>query len=187
GAGIAREFKKRFPDMFRDYAKACKRQSIRIEGVFGIEIGEKTKILEVMEIWDWKPHLWKTNYRGKDIIILNFPSKIYWDLPSHLKIIEAGLKWIRGNLNTLSEELGRSVKKLALPQIGVGYGGLKWEDVKKLIEEYLSGLRDVEVELYLNYTKQEKQKETGVAKRRQKSRKKGKIDYFQSTLDMQKS
>ena len=160
GAGIAREFKRRFPEMFRDYKKACRRGDTRILARFEVDLKDsKNPKLVIYNIYDWKPHVWVERKNSKDFIILNFPTKIYWDLPSDYKIIEAGLKWIRDNLSFLSEKLGRKIKKIAIPQIGTGYGGLEWNTVKNLIEEYLGDL-DIFVEVYLNYknSKQQKQK-----------------------------
>ncbi len=153
GAGIAREFKRRFPEMFKDYKKACRKGDTRILAKFEVDLRDyKNPKLIICNIYDWKPHVWVERKNGKDFIILNFPTKIYWDLPSDYKIIEAGLKWIRNNLSFLSEKLGRKIKKIAIPQIGAGYGGLEWNTVKNLIEEYLGDL-DVLVEVYLNYEK----------------------------------
>ncbi|MHA1609441.1 MAG: hypothetical protein ACTSUJ_05480 [Candidatus Njordarchaeales archaeon] len=58
---------------------------------------------------------------------MNFPTKIYWDLPSDYRIIKAGLEWLRKNIDLLSQKLGRKIKKIAMPQIGCGLGGLEWK------------------------------------------------------------
>ncbi len=158
GAGIAREFKRRFPEMYKDYKRACRKGDTRILARFEIDLKDsKNPRLIVYEIYDWKPHIWIEKNSSRDFIILNFPTKIYWDLPSDYKIIEAGLKWIRDNLNFLSEKLGREIKKIAIPQIGTGYGRLDWNTVKNLIKKYLGDL-DILIEVYLNY-KKDKQKQ----------------------------
>lgn len=153
GAGIAREFAKLFPDMYEDYRKACKRGKIKIEGRFLITIRGKVKELEVIELTSWEPHVWKGMFKEREILVLNFPSKIYWDLPSHPKLVEAGLKWICENVEDLSRILGRKISKIALPQIGAGLGKLEWRVVKDLVEKHLSNCKDVTVEVYLNYSK----------------------------------
>jgi len=158
GAGIAREFKKKFPEMYKEYSKACKRGEVYVLARFEVDLKEPKKPkLIVHEVYDWKPHIWVGERDGKKFIVLNFPTKIYWDLPSDYKIIEAGLKWLRDNIDLLSEKLGRKVRKIAMPQIGTGYGYLEWEKVKSLIERYLSNI-DVEVEVYLNYSKSKSKK-----------------------------
>lgn len=66
GKGIAKEFKKREPDMFVAYKKIC-----------------DEKRLTPGNLWLW---------RGESNLILNFPTKIHWKSPSKIEWIEAGLK-----------------------------------------------------------------------------------------------
>ena len=69
GKGIAREFKRRYPAMFADYAERCRQGLVRL--------GE--------------PYL----YRGQaPPYILNFPTKKHWWSPSKLEDIAAGLAWL---------------------------------------------------------------------------------------------
>lgn len=66
GKGIAKEFKKRFPDMFRDYAERCKRGDVN-PGV---------------------PYIY-TDLLGNSIV--NFPTKDHWRSPSKLEDVIRGL------------------------------------------------------------------------------------------------
>lgn len=66
GKGIAKEFKKRFPEMFRDYSERCKRGEVK-PGV---------------------PYLY-TDLLGNSII--NFPTKDHWRSPSKLEDVIRGL------------------------------------------------------------------------------------------------
>lgn len=66
GKGIAQAFKKRFPDMFEDYARRCEQDLVK-PGV---------------------PYLYE-NMLGTSII--NFPTKKHWRSPSRLADIERGL------------------------------------------------------------------------------------------------
>jgi len=172
GAGIAREFKKRFPEMYKEYNRACRRGEIYVLARFEVDLKESKKPkLIVYEIYDWRPHIWVGERDGRRFIVLNFPTKIYWDLPSDYKIVEAGLKWLRDNIDLLSEKLGRKVRKIAMPQIGTGYGYLEWEKVKNLIEKYLSNI-DVEIEVYLNYSKSKsKEKSENTSEKKSESKK----------------
>lgn len=146
GAGIAREFAKRFPDMFKDYRRACKKGEIAVEGIFNLEISGKEKKLSVKQIWAWRPHIWISP--GQKFLILNFPSKIYWDTTSDYKIIEEGLKWILGNIENLSSMLGRRIKKIAMPQIGAGFGKLDSGKVISLVKKYFDS-SDIIVEVFI--------------------------------------
>ncbi|MEJ5305635.1 MAG: macro domain-containing protein [Ignavibacteria bacterium] len=75
GKGLALEFRLRYPDMFKKYAKLCK------EGKF-----------RVGELW-----LFKTNTRW----ILNFPTKKAWRDDSKIEYLEVGLKKF---INTYKEK-----------------------------------------------------------------------------------
>lgn len=66
GKGIARDFKRIYPDMFKRYQKIC-----------------DSKQLSIGQLWLYKtPHKW----------ILNFPTKTHWRQPSRPEYIEAGLR-----------------------------------------------------------------------------------------------
>ena len=72
GAGIALEFKLRFPEMFEDYVEKCKTKQIKIG---------------VPRIYEYSEKLW----------IMNFPTKKHWRYPSKLEWIEQGLKYFTEN------------------------------------------------------------------------------------------
>ncbi len=65
GAGVAKQFKQRFPEMYEDYRRACR------EGKVYIKI-ENGKIR-------YRPHVYLFK---KSFIILNLPTKTHWRLPS---------------------------------------------------------------------------------------------------------
>ena len=138
GAGIAKKFKEKFPEMYKDYREACKTGKIYVDADITVTV-RKNKIEWDFKVFGWKPHIWI----GEDIIILNFPTKIDWRWPSSYEIITEGLKWLRKNIGTISTTANREVKYVGLPKLGCGLGGLKWSKVKTLIEKYLSGLNEV--------------------------------------------
>lgn len=84
------------------------------------------------------PYLWS----NEKVEILNFPTKRHWNEPSRLEDIEAGLQYLAEHY----DELG--IQSLAMPALGCGNGGLKWENVKPLIEKYLSPISTLDVYLY---------------------------------------
>ncbi len=116
GAGIALEFKKRFPQMYKAYRKACRQGNL--------DIG--------------RPFLWKS----ETVWILNFPTKLHFVQPARLPYIEQGLCWIVENYKR------EGITSMAMPRLGTYLGGLKWEDVRALIEHHLGGLSDLEVTVY---------------------------------------
>lgn len=70
-------------------------------------------------------------FRENDKLILNFPTKDKWRAKSKIEYIEKGLN----HLIQLIKEL--NIKSISIPPLGSGNGGLKWIDVKKVIENKL--------------------------------------------------
>jgi O-acetyl-ADP-ribose deacetylase (regulator of RNase III) len=110
GAGIALEFNRRFPKMFIDYVKVCERGCV--PGVL---------------------HTFIEN----DTIIINFPTKYKVVNPSELIYVVRGLASLVNTLVGLRPFLRNDKGKrfqVAIPALGCGLGGLKWENIKPLIE-----------------------------------------------------
>jgi O-acetyl-ADP-ribose deacetylase (regulator of RNase III) len=70
GKGIALAFKRKFPDMFKDYEQRCARGEVRLG----------------------QPYLYK---QSKGPWILNFPTKDHWRAVSRLSDIVTGLKYLK--------------------------------------------------------------------------------------------
>ena len=81
--------------------------------------------LEPGKLWLW---------RGTENWTLNFPTKIHWRQPSKLEWVEAGLHKF---VSTYKEQ---GIKEISFPRLGCGNGNLDWEDVKPMMEGYLSNL-----------------------------------------------
>lgn len=115
GRGIALQFKNAFPDNFKAYAAACKRQEVQPGRMFVFETSRLTH----------------PRY------IINFPTKRHWRGKSRMEDIDAGL-------NALAEEIrARKIHSIAIPPLGSGLGGLDWEQVRPRIREVLGELTDV--------------------------------------------
>jgi O-acetyl-ADP-ribose deacetylase (regulator of RNase III) len=71
GDGIALEFRLRYPEMFEDYVRRCKRKEV----VIG------------------KPYVYRPS---NEFIILNFPTKKHWRYQSKVEWIEQGLDYFVG-------------------------------------------------------------------------------------------
>lgn len=110
GKGIALQFKNAFPNNYKKYSEACKNKELNV----GQLLVTEENVLS-----------------GKKIII-NFPTKTSWRLPSEYKYIEAGLE----ELVKIIEE--KNIKSIAIPPLGAGNGGLDWNKVKIILEKYLS-------------------------------------------------
>lgn len=118
GKGIALQFKKAFPDNFKVYEKACKDRTFKV----GQVLVHEESLLENTKL------------------IINFPTKTSWRLPSEYEYIQQGLVALR------KEIMSRHIQSVAIPALGAGNGGLDWLKVKSLIENYLS---DLEVDIFV--------------------------------------
>lgn len=112
GAGVALAFKKKYPDMYKDYKKSCDTGKIR----------------------PGQPHIWDNHDLCEKITIINFPTKDHWKDPSQYQYIEDGLRWLRNFLKK------HGTVTVTLPALGCGHGGLDWHVVKNMITQYLSDL-----------------------------------------------
>ncbi len=72
GAGIALEFKLRYPEMYEGYIKRCNKGEMTIG----------------------RPYIYE---HSKDIWIMNFPTKNHWKYPSKIEWIEKGLNYFVKN------------------------------------------------------------------------------------------
>ncbi|HEX7845109.1 MAG TPA: macro domain-containing protein [Chitinophagaceae bacterium] len=120
GKGIALQFKKAYNNNYRAYEKAANNNEIKIGKMFVTQ---------------------DSNTTSGDRIIINFPTKTDWRKPSEYKYIEDGLD----DLIKIIKE--KKIHSIAIPPLGAGNGGLKWERVKKIIEEKLQYL-DLDVYVY---------------------------------------
>ena len=66
--------------------------------------------------------------------IVNFPTKRHWRGKSRIEDIESGLVMLREEIEA------RDIRSIAIPRLGSGLGGLYWPDVRRLIENALSGM-----------------------------------------------
>ncbi|MCM1295587.1 MAG: macro domain-containing protein [Muribaculaceae bacterium] len=116
GKGIALEYKKRYPRMFELYKTACEKKRLQIG-----------KLMLVNE---------------QDHLILLFPTKESWRLPSKIEYIEKGLKTF------VDKYTQNNITSIAFPKLGCGNGELSWDIVKPLMEKYLKDL-PIDVYIYL--------------------------------------
>ncbi len=84
-----------------------------------------------------KLHLW----RAPDHWILNFPTKTTWKKPSAIAYVEAGLETFVASYR----EMG--ISSISFPPLGCGNGNLSWDEVRPLMERYLSKL---EIPVYVH-------------------------------------
>lgn len=71
-------------------------------------------------------------WREAEKWVLLFPTKKHWRNPSKIEYIEKGLQKFVDNWDKLGTHT------IAFPRLGCGNGGLDWNEVKPLMEKYLS-------------------------------------------------
>lgn len=82
-----------------------------------------------------------------ELIIVNFPTKWHFKYPSKLIWIEQGLQ------DFVKTYRNFGITSVAFPKLGTSNGGLDWNDVKVLMEKYLSNL-DLEIYICLDNNKE---------------------------------
>ena len=120
GAGLAKEFARRYPENDRLYRLACK------EG----------------RVLPGRGVITATGLDGPAYIV-NFPTKRHWRDRSRLEDIEMGLR------NLHRELLRRQIGSIALPALGAGLGGLSWHEVRELIEREFGEQMEIKVTVTL--------------------------------------
>lgn len=104
-AGIAREFKARYPLMFREYQSYCKSGDFH-PGQIHFYHSTDSK----------KPH------------VINIAIQLDLDKGARLAYLEQGLAAVEHNHKRLG------IKTLAMPRIGCDLGGLAWNDTRAIIQ-----------------------------------------------------
>lgn len=117
GKGIAQVYKLRYPLMFNEYQEHCKNKLIK-PGV-----------------------LWLFNKQKNAPWILNFPTKFHWKYPSKIEWIESGLQKF---VETYEK---KGITSIAFPLLGTHNGGLDIQEVKSLMDKYLSNC-SIDIEIY---------------------------------------
>ncbi len=109
GKGIALSFKKLYPAMFAEYQRLCGQKKLDIGKLFV--------------------------YTTPNKIVVNFPTKTHWRLPSRPEYIEAGLCAFVAHYSDYG------ISSASFPRLGCGNGKLDWStQVQPLMECYLQPL-----------------------------------------------
>jgi len=104
-AGIAREFKRRYPEMFDEYVSYC-----------------RSDLLKPGEV-----HFYR-KADGRKPYIVNIATQIIPSRGARIEYVERGL------INVSKSYEGWGIRSLAIPKMGCGLGGLEWVDVNKIVE-----------------------------------------------------
>lgn len=119
GKGIALQFRQAHPENYEVYRKACERGEVQPGKMFVFITGKLYP-----------------RY------IINFPTKRHWKGKAKIEDIKSGL------IDLIETVQHLKLNSIAVPPLGCGNGGLRWTEVRQLIESAFSGLKDVRVLLY---------------------------------------
>ena len=125
GKGIALQFREAFPHNYSIYRNACQNKELNVGMMLVVQ---------------------DTSSAGEPKIIINFPTKTHWRLPSEYAYIEQGLVSLRNEITS------RDIKSIAIPPLGSRNGGLDWMRVKPMVEQALA---DLDCDIYLYEPSQE--------------------------------
>ncbi|HEY8503047.1 MAG TPA: macro domain-containing protein [Gemmataceae bacterium] len=106
GAGIAKSFRERYPEMYEEYRRRCK--------------------AEPREFNPGDCFLWKCDDRPW---VFNLGTQEnYWRSRATYEAVEAALRKMREQADA------EGIDRVAIPRAGTGYGGLSWKKVRAVIE-----------------------------------------------------
>jgi len=106
GAGIAIGFKERYPEMYEEYRRRCK---------------ARPREFNPGDVFLWREE-------GKTSVFNLATQENYWRSRATYEAIETVLNKMRAGADS------ESIRSIAVPRIGAGYGGLSWDQCKLIIE-----------------------------------------------------
>jgi N-glycosidase YbiA len=106
GAGVARTIRARYPEMYEEYRGRCKAEPRRFN---------------LGDCWLWRAddRPWVFNLGTQEG---------YWRSRASYEAIETALRRMRAQADA------EGITSIAMPRIGVGYGGLAWKKVRAIVE-----------------------------------------------------
>jgi O-acetyl-ADP-ribose deacetylase (regulator of RNase III) len=107
GAGIAGEFKRRYPQMFAEYRRRCKAEPRQFN------LGDS--------------FLWQEE--GRPAVFNLGTQEHYWRARASYEAIGQSLQ----EMKQQADEEGMT--SIAMPRIGTGFGGLSWNKVRQIVED----------------------------------------------------
>lgn len=120
GKGIALQFKRAYPENFKDYKASCDRGEVTVG----------------------RMHVHEVERAAGLGFVINFPTKRHWRAPSRIEDIASGLVALR------DEIVERGIRSIAVPPLGCGNGGLPWHEVEPMIRQALGTIPGVEVRVW---------------------------------------
>lgn len=121
GKGVAKEVKDRFPWAFDDYRAYC------LNKYFNRNHG-------LLSVMDGQPAIW------------HLPTKDHWGDGSSIQMVRNGAFYLAKSLR--DKDLDIYPRIVAVPALGCGLGGLRWEEVLPVLWEAFSGIEGIDILLF---------------------------------------
>lgn len=122
GAGLAKQFRDRFPAAHALYQQHCHDGQLKIGAISVVAASQPSH-----------PRL---------KFIIYFPTKEDWWKPSKVEYI----RW--GMIHFVDAVQSHKIRSVALPALGCGLGGLRWDVVRPVIEESCIAIPEVDVRVF---------------------------------------
>jgi O-acetyl-ADP-ribose deacetylase (regulator of RNase III)/catechol 2,3-dioxygenase-like lactoylglutathione lyase family enzyme len=107
GAGIAKGFRDRYPEMYEQYRARCKAEP---------------RQFNLGDAWLWRA-------KGQPAVFNLGTQERYWHARASYEAVAQALAKMRELADT------EAIRSIAMPRIGVGYGGLSWKKVRAIVEK----------------------------------------------------
>lgn len=136
GGGLAARARDNFPRLYVEFQKLCRTKKLttdtpclyKQEHSFDMHLADSPETL--------------TNTPNGEHWFLLFATKQHWRNPSKMEYLEGGLQWLVDNA------VKSGITSLAMPALGCGLGGLRWEQAGPVMCRYLHKL-NIPCEIYL--------------------------------------
>jgi O-acetyl-ADP-ribose deacetylase (regulator of RNase III) len=106
GAGIAKGFRERYPEMYEQYRARCKAEP---------------RQFNLGDAWLWRE-------KGRPAVFNLGTQEKFWHARASYEAVEEALTRMREQADA------EGIRAIAIPRIGVGYGGLSWRKVRAIVE-----------------------------------------------------
>jgi O-acetyl-ADP-ribose deacetylase (regulator of RNase III) len=127
GAGIAKEFRRMFPEMYNHYKAYCKAGSLEPGSYF---------------VWYQPGKGGEPNFGPHEYIVFNLATQKGLGAQAQTNWIYSSLLGAMLHLHHLGKN------HLSIPRIGCGIGGLDWREVKPVIERVAEIVPDVQLSVW---------------------------------------
>lgn len=122
GAGLAEQFKNKYPHIEEEYKKLCRDKTITLT----------------------HPAIISLNSVDNPKYMILFPTKDYWGDSSQITTIRVGLQRLASyTVHNYYLNTGKLIRSIAFPKIGCGLGKLNWKDVEPLLIKFEKTINNV--------------------------------------------